>query len=200
MNEQKNLINKLKNIKSESEERLFLLDDKMNNLGNELNDMIDNYKINIIKEKGECDDNNILFHLEQNVFDYINNEREISINNLNNIFKNILENFNQKNINSNENENIKNILISIKKEFIKKNKEIINQTEELELQGKEIDNKIKTQMFEQFEKVNNRILKEIVTDNKVKDEIINYTQNYECSFTNEILIHGRSCAGWKIRV
>ena len=178
MNDQKNLINKLENIKSESEERLFLLDDKMNNLGNELNDMIDNYKINIIKEKGECDDNNILFHLEQNVFDYINNEREISINNLNNIFKNILENFNQKNINSNENENIKNILISIKKEFIKKNKEIINQTEELELQGKEIDNKIKTQMFEQFEKVNNRILKEIVTDNKVKDEIINYTQNY----------------------
>ena len=178
MNAQKNLINKLENIKSKSEERLFLLDDKMNNLGNELNDMIDNYKINIIKEKGECDDNNILFHLEQNVFDYINNEREISINNLNNIFKNILENFNQKNINSNENENIKNILISIKKEFIKKNKEIINQTEELELQGKEIDNKIKTQMFEQFEKVNNRILKEIVTDNKVKDEIINYTQNY----------------------
>ena len=178
MNDQKNLINKLENIKSKSEERLFLLDDKMNNLGNELNDMIDNYKINIIKEKGECDDNNILFHLEQNVFDYINNEREISINNLNNIFKNILENFNQKNINSNENENIKNILISIKKEFIKKNKEIINQTEELELQGKEIDNKIKTQMFEQFEKVNNRILKEIVTDNKVKDEIINYTQNY----------------------
>ena len=178
MNYQKNLINKLENIKSKSEERLFLLDDKMNNLGNELNDMIDNYKINIIKEKGECDDNNILFHLEQNVFDYINNEREISINNLNNIFKNILENFNQKNINSNENENIKNILISIKKEFIKKNKEIINQTEELELQGKEIDNKIKTQMFEQFEKVNNRILKEIVTDNKVKDEIINYTQNY----------------------
>ena len=178
MNEKNDLIHKLENIKNKSEERLFLLDDKINNLGNELNNMIDNYKINIIKEKGEYDDINILFPLEQNIFGYINNERENSINNLNNIYKNILENFNKKNINANENENIKNIIISMKKEFIKKSNEVKNKIQELELQGKEIDNKIKAQMFEQLEKVNNRIINEIVIDSKVKDEIINYTQNY----------------------
>ena len=69
-------------------------------------------------------------------------------------------------------------IIKIREEFIKKCKEIENKNDESEFQSKEIDNKIKTQTFEQFENINNRIMKEILTDNKEKDTIINYSQKY----------------------
>ena len=54
----------------------------------------------------------------------------------------------------------------------------MNKIDESEYQSKDIDNIIKTQMFEQFENINNRIIKELLVDNNEKDNIINYTQNY----------------------
>ena len=172
------LVNKIENIKNKSEEKIFLLEEKLNELGNDINKLIENYQnneYNIYNINNNNNDN--ILSLQQDIIDYISKERENSINDFNNVFYKIIENVNQKN-NSKENENIKNILINIRKEFLKKCKEIMNKIDESEYQSKDIDNIIKTQMFEQFENINNRIIKELLIDNNEKDNIINYTQNY----------------------
>ena len=172
------LVNKIENIKNKSEEKIFLLEEKLNELGNDINKLIENYQnneYNIYNINNNNNDN--ILSLQQDIIDYISKERENSINDFNNVFYKIIENVNQKN-NSKENENIKNILINIRKEFLKKCKEIMNKIDESEYQSKDIDNIIKTQMFEQFENINNRIIKELLVDNNEKDNIINYTQNY----------------------
>ena len=178
MDNNKDLIDKIDNIKNKSEERMLILDEEFNNLGKEFDELIEKYKISEYNENMESDENIDIFSLQQYVIDYINNERENSMDNLNNIFNKVLQNINQKIDTSKDNENIKSELILIREEFIKKCKEIENKNDESELQSKEIDNKIQTQIFEQFENINNRIMKEILTDNKKKDTIINYTQNY----------------------
>ena len=172
------LVNKIENIKNKSEEKIFLLEEKLNELGNDINKLIENYQnneYNIYNINNNNNDN--ILSLQQDIIDYISKERENSINDFNNVFYKIIENVNQKN-NSKENENIKNILINIRKEFLKKCKELMNKIDESEYQSKDIDNIIKTQMFEQFENINNRIIKELLIDNNEKDNIINYTQNY----------------------
>ena len=174
------LVNKIENIKNKSEEKIFLLEEKLNELGNDINKLIENYQnneYNIYNINNNNNDN--ILSLQQDIIDYISKERENSINDFNNVFYKIIENINQKN-NSKENENkgIKNIIINIRKEFLKKCKEIMNKIDESEYQSKDIDNIIKTQMFEQFENINNRIIKELLLDNNEKDNIINYTQNY----------------------
>ena len=173
------LVNKIENIKNKSEEKIFLLEEKLNELGNDINKLIENYQNNEYNNFNYNINNNNdnILSLQQDIIDYISKERENSINDFNNVFYKIIENVNQKN-NSKENENIKNILINIRKEFLKKCKEIMNKIDESEYQSKDIDNIIKTQMFEQFENINNRIIKELLVDNNEKDNIINYTQNY----------------------
>ena len=166
MDNNKDLIDKIDNIKNKSEERMLILDEEFNNLGKEFDELIEKYKISEYNENMESDENIDIFSLQQYVIDYINNERENSMDNLNNIFNKVLQNINQKIDTSKDNENIKSELILIREEFIKKCKEIENKNDESELQSKEIDNKIKTQIFEQFENINNRIMKEILTDNK----------------------------------
>ena len=171
------LVNKIENIKNKSEEKIFLLEEKLNELGNDINKLIENYQNNEYNIYNINNNNDYILSLQQDIIDYISKERENSINDFNNVFYKIIENVNQKN-NSKENENIKNILINIRKEFLKKCKEIMNKIDESEYQSKDIDNIIKTQMFEQFENINNRIIKELLVDNNEKDNIINYTQNY----------------------
>jgi len=173
------LVNKIENIKNKSEEKIFLLEEKLNELGNDINKLIENYQNNEYNIYNINNNNDNILSLQQDIIDYISKERENSINDFNNAFYKIIENVNQKN-NSKENENkgIKNILINIRKEFLKKCKEIMNKIDESEYQSKDIDNIIKTQMFEQFENINNRIIKELLVDNNEKDNIINYTQNY----------------------
>ena len=180
------LINKIENIKNRSEERILILDEKMNDLNNELNRLIDNYKIDLYKDKIENNDDIDIFSLQQIIIDYVNNERENSIDNLNDIFNKIIENINQKNINLKENENIKKLINIIKNELIKQLKEIQNKKDDLELQKNEIDNKIKTQIFEQFEIVNNRIMNELLVGNKEKDLIINNTQEFLLEIKNQM--------------
>ena len=171
------LVNKIENIKNKSEEKIFLLEEKLNELGNDINKLIENYQNNEYNIYNINNNNDNILSLQQDIIDYISKERENSINDFNNVFYKIIENVNQKN-NSKENENIKNILINIRKEFLKKCKEIMNKIDESEYQSKDIDNIIKTQMFEQFENINNRIIKELLVDNNEKENIINYTQNY----------------------
>ena len=151
---------------------------KLNELGNDINKLIENYQNNEYNIYNINNNNDNILSLQQDIIDYINNERENSLDNLNNIFNKIIENINQKFDTSKDNKNIKSSLIMIREEFIKKCKEIENKNDESEFQSKEIDNKIKTQTFEQFENINNRIMKEILTDNKEKDTIINYSQKY----------------------
>jgi len=171
------LVNKIENIKNKSEEKIFLLEEKLNELGNDINKLIENYQNNEYNIYNINNNNDNILSLQQDIIDYISKERENSINDFNNVFYKIIENVNHKN-NSKENENIKNILINIRKEFLKKCKEIMNKIDESEYQSKDIDNIIKTQMFEQFENINKRIIKELLVDNNEKDNIINYTQNY----------------------
>ena len=173
------LVNKIENIKNKSEEKIFLLEEKLNELGNDINKLIENYQNNEYNIYNINNNNDNILSLQQDIIDYISKERENSINDFNNVFYKIIENVNQKN-NSKENENKgkKNILINIRKEFLKKCKEIMNKIDESEYQSKDIDNIIKTQMFEQFENINNRIIKELLIDNNEKDNIINYTRNY----------------------
>lgn len=173
------LVNKIENIKNKSEEKIFLLEEKLNELGNDINKLIENYQNNEYNIYNINNNNDNILSLQQDIIDYISKERENSINDFNNVFYKIIENVNQKN-NSKENENkgIKNVIINIRKEFLKKCKEIMNKIDESEYQSKDIDNIIKTQMFEQFENINNRIIKELLIDNNEKDNIINYTQNY----------------------
>ena len=178
MENNKDLFDKIDNIKNKSEERMLILDEEFNNLGKEFDELIEKYNINEYNDNIESNENIDIFSLQQYIIDYINNERENSLDNLNNIFNKIIENINQKFDTSKDNKNIKSSLIMIREEFIKKCKEIENKNDESEFQSKEIDNKIKTQTFEQFENINNRIMKEILTDNKEKDTIINYSQKY----------------------
>ena len=178
MENNKDLFDKIDNIKNKGEERMLILDEEFNNLGKEFDELIEKYNINEYNDNIESNENIDIFSLQQYIIDYINNERENSIDNLNNIFNKILENINQKFDTSKDNKNIKSSLIMIREEFIKKCEEIENKNDESEFQSKEIDNKIKTQTFEQFENINNRIMKEILTDNKEKDTIMNYSQKY----------------------
>ena len=173
------LVNKIENIKNKSEEKIFLLEEKLNELGNDINKLIENYQNNEYNIYNINNNNDNILSLQQDIIDYISKERENSISDFNNVFYKIIENVNQKN-NSKENENkgIKNVIINIRKEFLKKCKEIMNKIDESEYQSKDIDNIIKTQMFEQFENINNRIIKELLVNNNEKDNIINYTQNY----------------------
>ena len=178
MDNNKELFDKIDNIKNKGEERMLILDEEFNNLGKEFDELIEKYNINEYNDNIESNENIDIFSLQQYIIDYINNERENSLDNLNNIFNKIIENINQKFDTSKDNKNIKSSLIMIREGFIKKCKEIENKNDESEFQSKEIDNKIKTQTFEQFENINNRIMKEILTDNKEKDTIINYSQKY----------------------
>jgi len=174
MNENLNLIDKIEGIKNKSEERILILDEKIKNLENQFNMILDNYKNNDCNQQNDIDDNIDISILQQNIFEYIINEREDNINNINNIFKIIVEDINKKNINCYSNKNIKIWLNDIKIYLKEKNKEIENKNDVLKFQNKEINNKIKMQMIEQFEYINNRIKNEFLIDNdNINEEIIN---------------------------
>ena len=182
------LINKIEEIKNKNEKRISFLEEKFNNLGNDFNKLIDRYNNAIYTNETERNNNMDIFSLQQYFLDYLNNERDNSMEYLNNEFNKLIEIINQKNTNSEGNENIKKLITIIKKEFTEKSKEIHNKNDDSELQSKEMDNKIKTQMFEQFENINNRIMNEILVDKEGKDQIIKYTQKYLLEIKNQMKI------------
>ncbi len=172
------LENKLNYIKNKNEEKIFILENKFDTLENEFNTLMNKYKINVYKEKNEYNGSTDLLTLEKAINDYLINERENSLNNVGYIFNEIIQKINQKNIIQDDKNIIKIIIINIQNEFKEKYKQIIKQNDNLDFQNKEINNRIKTQIVEQFENVNNRIIKELLINNDIKNKVINYTQNY----------------------
>ena len=172
------LINRLKEIHRKSEEKTFDLNEKFNQIKEGLQKLIDTYQNNLYQEE-ESENNIDIFSLHKYINNYINKEREISINNINNVFEQISDSINTKiEKNSEEKEDIKTSIIEIKNEFDGIYEESINHFEETKIQRDEIKDKIDIQMEEQFDKVNDILKKENDIEEKGKNNIINATQNY----------------------
>ena len=172
------LINRLKEIHRKSEEKTFDLNEKFNQIKEGLQKLIDTYQNNLYQEE-ESENNIDIFSLHKYINNYINKEREISINNINNVFEQISDSINTKiEKNSEEKEDIKTSIIEIKNEFDGIYEESINHFEETKIQRDEIKDKIDIQMEEQFDKVNDILKKGIDIEEKGKNNIINATQNY----------------------
>ena len=172
------LLIKLKEIHQKSEERTFDLNEKFNQIKDGLQNLIDNYQNNLYKE--EEPENYIDYvSLQKYINNYINNEREISINNINNVFEKLSEQLNSKiEKNSEEKEDIKTSMVEIKNEFDGIYDETLSHFNETKNQKDEINNKIDMQMEEQFEKINDIINNEFGIEEKGKNEIITLAQDY----------------------
>ena len=172
------LISKLKEIHRKSEERTLDLNEKFNQIKDGLQKLIDTYQNNLYEEK-ESDNNIDIYSLQKYINNYINNERETSINNINNVFEQIADTINTKaENNSEEKEDIKTTLIEIKNEFDAIYEETANHFDEIKIKKDEIKSKIDMQMDEQFEKVNDILNNESEIEEKGKNDIISLTQNY----------------------
>ena len=172
------LLNKLKEIHRKSEERTFDLNEKFNQIKDSLQKLIDNYQ-NYLYQEDELENNIDIFSLHKYINNYINNERETSINNINNVFEQITDTVNSKiEKNGEEKEDIKTSLVEIKNEFDGIYEETQNHFNEIKNQKNEIKTKIDIQMEEQFDNVNDIINNEIKIEEKGKNDIYTITQNY----------------------
>ena len=172
------LLNKLKEIHRKSEERTFDLNEKFNQIKDSLQKLIDNYQ-NYLYQEDELENNIDIFSLHKYINNYINNERETSINNINNVFEQITDTVNSKiEKNGEEKEDIKTSLVEIKNEFDGIYEETQNHFNEIKNQKNEIKTKIDIQMEEQFENVHDIINNEVEIEEKGKNDIITMTQNY----------------------
>jgi len=172
------LLIKLKEIHRKSEERTFDLNEKFNQIKDGLQKLIDNYQ-NTLYQEDESENNIDIFSLQRYINNYINNERETSINNINNVFEQICDTVNSKiEKNSEEKEDIKTSLVEIKNEFDGIYEEAQNHFNEIKNQKDEIKTKFDMQMEEQFENVNDIINNEAEIEEKGKNDIITMAQNY----------------------
>ena len=156
-NKKEELMSHLKEVHCKSEEKTFDLNEKFNQIKEELQTLMEEYKS--IKDKNELDNDEIDFNsIKEYVNDYINQERNSSINIINESFEKITNNLDEivENNNSNINE-IENILNEIKNEFEQNINNTINHTLEISSQKDDINNKLNMQMQEQFDKVNKLI-------------------------------------------
>ncbi len=177
-NYKQDLMKKLREIHRKSEERTFDLNEKFNQVKDGLQKLIDTYQNNLYEEN-EFENNIDIISLNKYMNDYINNERETSINNINNIFEQISDTINTKaEKNMEEKEDIKTSLIEIKNEFDAIYEETVNHYDETKMQKDDIKNKIDIQMEEQLGKVNDILNNEIEIGEKSKNDIINVIQNY----------------------
>ena len=172
------LLIKLKDIHRKSEERTFDLNEKFNQIKDSLQKLIDNYQ-NTLYQEDESENNIDIFSLQRYINNYINNGRETSINNINNVFEQICDTVNSKiEKNSEEKEDIKTSLVEIKNEFDGIYEEAQNHFNEIKNQKDEIKTKFDMQMEEQFENVNDIINNEAEIEEKGKNDIITMAQNY----------------------
>jgi hypothetical protein len=172
------LMKKLKEIHRKSEERTFDLNEKFNQIKDGLQKLIDTYQ-NDLYEDNESDNNIDIISLHRYMNNYLNNERETSINNINNVFEQISDKLNTKSDkNMEDKEDIKTSLIEIKNEFDAIYEETVNHHEETKNQKDDIKNKIDIQMEEQLDKVNDILYNDIEIGEKSKNDIINVTQKF----------------------
>jgi len=167
---QEDLMNHLKEIHCKSEERTFDLNEKFNQIKEELQNLMEEYKIendNSAQENEEID----FISIKNYINEYISNERNSSINIINDSFEKITSNFEEIVENNNINlEQIENFLNELKNEFEQKMNNAINKNVEISSQKEDINNKLNYQMQEQFDKIN-RILNEeqqALSDTQIK--------------------------------
>ena len=185
-NKKEDILKHLKDIHCKSEERTFDLNEKFNQIKEDLQKLIDEYKIESDKNDYESEDIDFA-SIEEYITDYISNERNTSINNINNAFENVnnnIEKFIEDN-NSNIN-NIQNILLEIKNEFDQNYNETINHMVEINTQKDDINNKLNEQMKEQFNKIYDLINDECRNLNGNKIERIKKIQNLIKNLLNYI--------------
>ena len=184
--DENSLLLRLKEIHCKSEERTFDLNDKINQIKEDFQKIIDNYKIEY--EKYESDNIFIDFNsINDYINEYLSNERDSTITNINNIFGEVSNNIeavsedNSKNLNE-----IKIILNEIKTEFDKNYEDSANHIIEVNSQKDEIYNKLNAQMNEQFSKIFDIINEE---DNILKNKEIEWItsiQNLLLNLVNQM--------------
>ena len=170
----------MKDIHHKSEVRTFDLNEKFNQIKDDLQNLIDAYKKNAYEEDEYENESNLnIFSLQNYINNYLNKEREVSINNINNVFEQVTDTINQQLENkSTERERIKTTIIDTKNEFDGMCEESLNHFDEIKNQKNEIEDKINSQMEEQFGKVNDILNNEIEVEGKNRNDIINASQNY----------------------
>ena len=175
------LLLKLKEIHCKSEERTFDLNDKINQIKEDFQKIIDNYKTEY--ENYESDNIFIDFNsINDYINEYLLNERNSTISNINNIFGEVSSNIDVVNEENNKNMNeIKLILNEIKTEFDKNYEDTVNHVIEINSQKEEIYNKLKDQMNEQFSKIFDIIREE---DNILKNKQIEWITNIQNLLVN----------------
>lgn len=157
-NKKEELLSHLKEVHCKNEEKTFDLNDKFNQIKEELQTLMDEYKSNN-DDKNELENNELDFiSIKEYIKDYINNERNISINIINESFEKINNTFEE--IMENKNSNfvkLESILNELKNEFEQNINNTINHSLEISSQKDEINNKLNSQMQEQFDRVNKLI-------------------------------------------
>ena len=174
---QEDLMMRLKEVHCKSEEKTFDLNEKFNQIKEDLQKLIDEYKIEC--DKSELENNEIDF---SSIKDYINeymiNERNNSINNINNTFDKINGNIEEITENNRGNiSQIENVLFEFKNEFEQLYNDTVNHMLETRNQNEEINNKLNSQMKEQFAKIYELINEEEQTSNNSQIERIKSIQN-----------------------
>jgi hypothetical protein len=174
---QEDLMMRLKEVHCKSEEKTFDLNEKFNQIKEDLQKLIDEYKIEC--DKSELENNEIDF---SSIKDYINeymiNERNNSINSINNTFEKINGNIEEITENNRGNiSQIENVLFEFKNEFEQLYNDTVNHMLETRNQNEEINNKLNSQMKEQFAKIYELINEEEQTSNNSQIERIKSIQN-----------------------
>ena len=171
------IIKHLKEVHCRSEERTFDLNEKFNQIKEELQKLIDDYNMDCDKSDSENEDIDFS-SIKDYINDYISNERNNSINNINNAFEKVNNNIEEFVENNNSNlSNIQNILYQLKNEFDQNLNDIVNHTIDINSQKDEINNKLDMQMKEQFTKIYELIKEDSDNLNNNKIERIKDIQN-----------------------
>ena len=179
-NKKDELMSHLKEVHCKNEERTFDLNEKFNQIKEELQTLMEEYKSNNDNKNDSENDEIDFISIKEYIKDYINNERNASINIINDTFEKINNNFEEIAENNNTNLiEIENILNEIKNEFEQNINNTINHSLEISSQKDEINNKLNTQMQEQFDKIN-----KLLND---EDQNLSYTQIEHIKRTKSLL-------------
>ena len=175
-NNQNELLNRLKDIHCKSEERTFDLNEKFNTIKNDLQQLMDVYK-NDYYNYEENDDSIDILSLEKYISDYLINERETSINNINTVFEQVTDKINEDvETKIESNDNVRSLIDQLKNEFDKLCEDSLSHANDIKLQKDDLNQKIIMQMNEQFEKIYEIINNDNMISDNNKNEYITTVQ------------------------
>ena len=159
----------LKEVHCKNEVRTFDLNEKFNQIKEQLQSLMEEFKSNNENNDDLENDEIDFISIKEYVKDYINNERNTSIKIINDTFEKI--NNHLEEILENKNTNlieVENTLNELKNEFEQNLNDSINHNLEISSQKDEIKNKLNMQLQEQFDKIDKLI--------KIEDQNISDTQ------------------------